>query len=172
MVVPLMPDQSMSPSIPATTRLWLAKSCAEKIVVNEILKRWVRYGDCVVRHDRLDCCQLKPIIESEPNQIGSEPVVRRGHREVAIVVEIEIEPLGLGRPMLRECHFSAEPCGPAEDGMTLRRTEGRTAGQFAVSQSGTAEYEDVVHGKAGASAHGAEPGIGKFPRREPIVGAG
>jgi len=74
--------------------------------------------------------------------------------------------------MLRECHFSAEPCGPAEAVIALRRTEGRTAGQFAVSQSGTAEYEDVVHGKAGARAHGAKPGIGKFPRRERIVGGG
>src|SRR5262249_46183229 len=75
-------------------------------------------------------------------------------------------------PVLRESHLSAEPGRPAEAGMAFRWSEGGTAGQFAVGQSGTAEEQQVVDGEAGASACGAEPRIGKLPGRERIVGAG
>ena len=58
------------------------------------------------------------IVESEPHQVRGETVIRRGHGEVAIV-EIEIKPLGFGRPMLREAYLGAEAYDPAQAGMAL-----------------------------------------------------
>ena len=44
---------------------------------------------------------LKTIIEPEPHQIGGKTVIRGGRGEVAIV-QVEINPFRLRRPMLRE----------------------------------------------------------------------
>ena len=58
------------------------------------------------------------IVESEPNQVRGEAVVRCGHGEAAIV-EIEIKPLGFSRPILREAYLGAEAYDPAQAGMAL-----------------------------------------------------
>jgi len=55
------------------------------------------------------------IVEPKPDQVGGETVIRSSNREVAIA-QIEIEPLGFSRPMLREIYLAADP---AETGMAL-----------------------------------------------------
>lgn len=61
---------------------------------------------------------LKMIVESEPHQVRGETVIRCGHGEVAIA-EIEIKPLGFGRPVWREAYFGAEAYDPAQAAMAL-----------------------------------------------------
>src|ERR1700745_4156141 len=133
----------------------VSKKLQRKNVVNEDLKTAIT--------------KLKTIIQSEPHQVGGESVVRARHRELAII-KVEIEPLGLRRPMLRKAHFGAEAGCPAQAGMAFGRTARCAAGQFAVGQSGAAEDQDVVDGDAGASAHRTEPGIGKLPECERVRG--
>jgi hypothetical protein len=52
------------------------------------------------------------IVEPEPQQVRGEAVICCGHREIAIF-EIEVKPLGFGRPVSREAKFGAEAGDPA-----------------------------------------------------------
>ena len=55
--------------------------------------------------------------------------------------------------------------------MGFRQAEGGGA-QFAEGQTARAEEQDVVERETGATANRTEPGVGKFPRREGLFGAG
>src|SRR5215467_1040388 len=55
--------------------------------------------------------------------------------------------------------------------MGFRRQAERLAAQTAEGETRGPVEQDVVEAVADATAHRAEPGIGKFPRREGIVGA-
>src|SRR5665647_578155 len=103
---------------------------------------------------------------SEPVAVGCA-----GDDEVA-VVEIDIEIFDLGAPVLGEAEFGADARGPADIGVRFRLAKKALAAQFAERQTRGAVEEDVVEGIAATAAHGAEPGIGKLPGRERILGAG
>jgi hypothetical protein len=89
-----------------------------------------------------------------------------------MIGEIEIEPLGFGRPVLREADLDAEAGDPAKAGMAFRKISGLGAGQFAIAEARGAEDRHVIDREAGASAHGPEPWIGELSRRKRVFGDG
>lgn len=111
------------------------------------------------------------IIQSEPQQIRGETIVRCRHRKL-VIGEIEIEPFRFGRPVLREANFGADARGPAEAGVAFRRIPECDAGELAVSETCGAEDQHIIDCDAGAPARSAEPRVRKLPRRECIFGCG
>src|SRR5689334_19840285 len=97
--------------------------------------------------------------------------VRRARHDEVVVGQIDIEIFDLGAPILIKGHLGAGAERPARVGMGFRQTEGGGA-QFAEGDTAGAEEQDVAERVAGATPNRAEPGVGEFPRREGIVGAG
>src|SRR5437762_1412156 len=48
----------------------------------------------------------------------------------------------------------------------------RDCGHFAISETGSAEQQNIIKGDAGAASQRAEPRIGELPRRESVFGGG
>src|SRR5271167_78054 len=76
------------------------------------------------------------IIDAEPQQVGGKAVGGAGHRERS-AGEIEVEPLGLSRPMRRKADFEAAAGHPAEVGFVFREIHGIDA-EVAVGEAGGA----------------------------------
>src|SRR5580700_10627239 len=94
--------------------------------------------------------RLEVIVDAEAEQVGGEPVGGAGHREAA-VREVEVKPLGLGRPMRREADFDAGAGGPADAAARLRQVAGAVHGQAADGEAGGAVHQRIADGDAGAA---------------------
>src|ERR1700728_938626 len=74
--------------------------------------------------------RLEVIVDAEPDQVGAQAVRRTRYRE-APVGEVEVEPLGFGRPVRYEADFDAGAGGPAGAGARLRQVAGAVDAQLA-----------------------------------------
>src|SRR5262249_53839444 len=101
----------------------------------------------------------EPVVDTEPQDARLESVAGSG-QHVTLVRQIDVEIFGLGRPVRGEADLKASARGPADMGAGL----GEPVEFDLTAAEGKADRaveQDVIERDAGASAHGAEPRIGK-----------
>src|SRR5262245_65228250 len=99
----------------------------------------------------------EPVVHAQPKNGRLEAVAGAGQR-VALVRQVDVEILGLGRPIRREADLEAGAGRPADMSVALGKAVDLDLAAAEGETNGAVE-QHVVEGDAGARASRAEPRI-------------